>query len=214
MIVRLVARALAGSDHGEAASTRPVDVLAHERGLIAPSEAVHHAGRFRFAREQGSRKRIGLHVHHDDVLSMRDRLQSMADASRSNPGRLDDHLDLGEGDQNANVAGYQRAAGGMGSGERRSRNGLVFPSCAAKLVSGARHVEVGDGNDVHAARQPGLGQKHRAELACANEADGHRTSRRFALEQHPMEIHASLRSGIGRGRPIAQHCAGRARWAT
>jgi len=49
---------------------------------------------------------------------------------------------------------------------------------------------------MHAARQPRLRQKHRAELARADQADRYRPRCSFAFEQHAVEIHGLLRSGI------------------
>ena len=101
--MRLVARALAGGDHREAASARPVDMLADQRGLIAPRQAVDHTRGLGLAREQRTRERVRLDIDHDDVLAVVDRSQSMADAGRRNAGRLDDHLDLGKGDQGLRI---------------------------------------------------------------------------------------------------------------
>ena len=99
VIVRLVARALAGRDHLEAAGARPVDVLADQRRLVAPGEAVDHARGLGLAREQRAGERIGLDVDHDDVLAVLDRFDRVDDAGLGDAGRLDDHLDAGMRDQ-------------------------------------------------------------------------------------------------------------------
>ena len=78
VIVRLVARAFAGRDHLEAAGARPIDMLADQRRLIAPGEAVDHARFLRLAREQRARERIRLDVDHDDMLAVGDRLEACA----------------------------------------------------------------------------------------------------------------------------------------
>ena len=70
MIGRVVARALAGGDHLEAAGARPVDVLADERGLVAPGQRVDDARLARLARQQRPGQRVGLDVDHDDVLAV------------------------------------------------------------------------------------------------------------------------------------------------
>src|SRR5262249_2235904 len=92
MIVRLIARALAGGDHGESASPRPVDMVADKRRLIAPGEAVDHARSLRFAREQGAGERIGFDVDHDDVLAMGNCAERMMYAGARKGGRLADPL--------------------------------------------------------------------------------------------------------------------------
>ena len=98
MIVRLVARALAGRDHLEAAGARPVDVLADQRRLVAPGQRVDDAGGLGALRQQGAGQRVGLDVDHDDVLAVRDRRERMRDAGARHAGRLDDHLDARVGD--------------------------------------------------------------------------------------------------------------------
>ena len=95
VIVRLVAGALARRNHLETAGARPIDVLADQRRLVAPGEAVNDARCLRLAGEQRTRQRIGLDVHHDDVLAVLDRFQRVHDPGLGNTGRLDDHLDAG-----------------------------------------------------------------------------------------------------------------------
>ena len=92
--MRLVARALAGRDHLEARGARPVDMLADQRRLIAPCEAVDDARLLGAAREQRAGERVGLHIDHHDVLAVLDRLEAVRDAGARDPGRLHDHFDL------------------------------------------------------------------------------------------------------------------------
>src|SRR5262245_30519959 len=73
--------------------------------------------------------------------------------------------------------------------ERRRGNRRVAPSGGAELAQGARDIEVGDGDDMHATGRPGLGQEHGAELARPDQADGHRPAGGLPLEQHGVEIH-------------------------
>ena len=149
--MRLVARALAGGDHLEAAGARPVDVLADQRRLVAPGEAVDDARGLRLARQQRTGERIGLHIDHDDVLAVRDRRERMADAGGRNAGRLDDHLDLGARDQRLGIVRDMGAAGLERVAERR--RGRTHPACqpaVLELSLRARDVEVGDADDVHA----------------------------------------------------------------
>src|SRR4029450_3447016 len=94
VILRLVAGALAGGDHVEAAGARPVDVLANERGLVAPGEAIDHARGLRLARKQGTGERIRLDVDHHDVLAVPDGAQGVAYAGGRDAGRVADDFDL------------------------------------------------------------------------------------------------------------------------
>ena len=70
VVVRLVARALAGADHLEAGGARPIDVLADQRRLVAPGQTIDDTGRFGLARQQRTGDRVGLHVDHDDMLAV------------------------------------------------------------------------------------------------------------------------------------------------
>ena len=192
VIVRLVARALAGGDHLEAAGARPIHVLADERGLVAPGEAVDHARGLRLAREQGARDRVRLHVDHDDVLAVGDRAQRMADPGGRHARRLDDDLDLGTGHQRLGVGRHMGAPRLQRVAERSGRDRLLIPAGSGELVACACNVEIGNGDDMHAARQSRLRQKHRSELARPDQADGDGTAGGLAFEQHGMEIHGDL----------------------
>ncbi len=192
--MRLVARAFACGDHGEAAGARPIDMLTNERGLIAPRQAVDHTGGLRLAREQRTGDRIRLHVDHHDVLAMGDCAQGVVDAGRWDAGRLDDDLDLGESDQRVGICSHMRATTFERLTQRGRGNRPIVPSGYAKLAQRAGDIEIGDRNDVHPARQPRLRQKHRAELACPDQANGDRTAGGLPFEQHGVEIHGILRS--------------------
>ena len=109
VVVRLVARALAGRDHLEAAGARPVDMLADQRRLIAPGEAVDDARLLCLARKQRTGERVGLDIDHHDVLAVRDRIHRMRDAGLRHAGRLDDHFDAGTSDQRLGIVGDERA---------------------------------------------------------------------------------------------------------
>ena len=192
VIVRLVARALAGRDHLEAAGARPVDMLADQRRLVAPGQAVDDARGLGLAREQRTRDRVGLDIDHDDVLAVVDRRQRMADAGRRDAGRLDDHLDLGKGDQGLRIGGDMGASGLERFAERCRRDRLLVPAGVRSWLKRARNVEIGDGHDVQSARAPRLRQKHGAEFAGPDQPDGHRPAGGLAFKQHGMEIHGSL----------------------
>src|SRR5947209_13883698 len=45
---------------------------------------------------------------------------------------------------------------------------------------------------MHAARAPHLAQEHRAELACADQADGHGPAGSFAFEQQCVQVHEAV----------------------
>src|SRR5262249_19330223 len=49
-------------------------------------------------------------------------------------------------------------------------------------------------NEMHAVRQPHMGDKHGAELARPDQADGDRTERSLPFEQHGVEVHGTLRA--------------------
>src|SRR5262249_58987634 len=142
VIMRLVARALAGGDHVEAAGARPVDVVANERGLIAPCEAVDHAGGLRLAREQGTSERIRLDVDHHDVLAVPDGAQGVAYAGGRDAGRLDDYFDLGASDQRFRILRHVRRATRERVPQRGCGNRLIVPACGAKLAPRAGDVEI------------------------------------------------------------------------
>jgi hypothetical protein len=201
MIVRLVARPLAGRDHREAAGTRPVDMLADQRRLIAPGKAVHHAGGRRLAREERPRERVGFHIDHDNVLAVGDGAQRVPDARRWNSGRFDNHFNLKTSDQGRCIRRDMRAPPLACVSERCCGDRAFRPAGGAQLLLRARDVEIGDGHDVHAARGSRLREKHGAELAGSNHADGHRPSGGLALKQHGVEIHRGPRSSIRRVRP-------------
>ena len=85
-------------------------MLANERRLVAPSEAVDHARALGLAREQRAGKRIGLDIDHHDVLAVPDRSERVAYAGGRNAGRLDDDFDLGAGDQRLRILRHVRGA--------------------------------------------------------------------------------------------------------
>ena len=150
MVVRLVARALAGRDHLEAGGARPVDMLADQRRLIAPGERIDDAGLLRLAGEQRTRERVRLHIDHHDVLAVRDRLKRMADAGARNAGRLDDHLDLADArsaHRHRSVTSVPRCL--SASSSERARVLLRRPAGGLELLLRARHVEIGDADNLH-----------------------------------------------------------------
>ena len=71
------------------------------------------------------------------------------------------------------------------SDRRRMRRGQ--PAVCSWLARARR--QIGNGYDMHPARQARLRQKHGAEFSGADDADGDRTSGRLTLEQFGMQIH-------------------------
>jgi hypothetical protein len=60
----------------------------------------------------------------------------------------------------------------------------------------AFHIEVGKAEHVQPWRQARLRQEHGAELAGSDQADLHRPSCGFALQQKTMEIHRTRLTGV------------------
>ncbi len=191
VIVRLVARALARRDHLETGGTRPIDMLADQRRLIAPGEAVDDARGLGLACEQRACHRVGLDVDHHDVLAVFNGLQRVGDAGLGNAGRLDDDLYVGMLDERFRIGGDVRAAALQRVVKRGCGILLRGPARAFELGAGPLDVEVSDRDDVHALGQPRLRQEHGAELARADQADGDGAVRGFAFEEECVKVHAS-----------------------
>ena len=121
---------------------------------------------------------------------MRDRLDDVSDAGLRHAGRLDDHFDLRTRDQRIGIVGDARRAALERVIERCRRILRERPSGGLELIPRARNVEVGDADDMHALRQPRLREKHGAELAGTDQADGHRPARGLPFEQQGMQVHA------------------------
>jgi hypothetical protein len=168
-------RALARRDDGEPRGSAPVDHLADQRRLVAVRERVNDARIVRAAGEQGPCERVGFDVHHDDVLAVLAARERVADPGSGVAGRVDHDRDLGCGNQRLRVVGDERRAALRGLRERRRRPTLRGPSAARERGTRAIGREVGDRDDVDAGRVLRLREVHRAELSCADQADGERT---------------------------------------
>jgi hypothetical protein len=166
-------------------------MIADERGLIAPGEAVDDAGRACLAREQRAGERVGLDIDHDDVLAVRDCLERMANAGRRHAGRLHHHFQIGKCDHRLGIGAHVRAAALIRVGDGFGQGDLLRPARSAQLIFRARNVEIGDRDHMQPARESRLCKKHGAELAGPNHAHGHRATGGFALEQHRAETHTA-----------------------
>ena len=189
MVVRVVARALAGGHHLEPAGAGPVHLLADQRRLVAPGERVDDARLARAAREQRPRQGVGLDVDHDDVLAVPDRGQGELDAGRGVAGGLDDEVDSGVPDDGERIVGDEGRAGLQGLAQGRGGELLLRPADAGEPLAGARRHQVGEACEVHARRQAHLGEEHGAELAGPDLADANGPIRGGELLQQARERH-------------------------
>jgi hypothetical protein len=93
------------------------------------------------------------------------------------------------GDQRVGIIGEVSCARPDGIVERRRRKGVLAPLGGAQLRAGAREVEIGKRDKMHAARAAKLRQEHGAELAGTDQADCHRAAFGLPLQQHGRQIH-------------------------
>ena len=112
------------------------------------------------------------------------------DACAWHAGRFHDDLDPRIGNQRFRVVGDERRALLVRIGERACGVSLIRPARSFELAACTRDVEIGDADEMHAARQPGLRHEHGAELAGADQADGHRPPGSLAFQQFGMKVHA------------------------
>jgi hypothetical protein len=173
-------------------------MLADQRRLIAPGEAVHHVRSHRLAREQRARQRIRLDVDHDDMLAVRDGRKRVLDAGFGDAGRLDDHLDAGMRKHRFGVGGDMRRTRLQRIAKRRGGELLGGPARRRELATRTSDIEIGHRNDMQTFREPRLREKHRAELARADLADGDGLARGFAFEKEGGEVHGGSIAAIGR----------------
>ena len=106
---RLIARALAGRDDLEARSARPIDMLADERRLIAPGEAVDHARGRAFEASSGPATTSASTLTITTCLPFSITFSAVIDPGLGIAGRLDDHLNVGERDQRVRIVRDVRA---------------------------------------------------------------------------------------------------------
>jgi hypothetical protein len=173
-------------------------MLADQRRLISPGEAVDDAGGFRPPRQQRPGHRVSLHIDHDDVLAVGDCREREADAGFWIAGRLDHHLDVRKGDQRISIGGDVGASGLARIAERACGKSQRVPARRGELRAGTRHVEIGDPDEMQAAHSARLSEKHGAELAGPDQPDGDGPAGSLPLEQLGMEVHDIL-TGTRRG---------------
>jgi hypothetical protein len=178
VIGRQVFCALAGSDDLETTGARPINKFAGQRRLVAVGERIDDAFRPRFFDQQRPRQHVSFDVDHDDVLLRGYRGAGMGDTGRRVAGRLDDDLDLGIG---TGVAAIRD--------EPRTRELRLVPADRMARLAGALLVKIGDDRDFDAGHRRRLVQKHRAELAGADQPDPHRPPGRGAPLRQLVKAH-------------------------
>ena len=154
VIVRLVARALAGGDHLEAAGARPVDMLADQRRLIAPGEAVDDARAFALRASSGPATASASTLTMTMCLPWSIDGQRVADAGAGSPVASTITSMSGNAIR-ASASGVtwvrpvlKRVAERGGADMASAR-----PSRRGAAGAGALDVEVGDADEVDAARE-------------------------------------------------------------
>ncbi len=166
-------------------------MLADERRLVAPGKRVDDPGLLRFAREQGAGHHVCLHIDHDNVLAVVDRLEAMGDAGVRIARGVDHDLHRRMRDERRDVVAEER--GRAAGGRVQARGGELRLRPPGQRAGGARprDVEVGDPDDVHPCGQARLRQVHGAEFSGADQAYSDRAPLLLPARQHAIEIHAS-----------------------
>lgn len=194
--MRFVACALAGRDHLEAAGAGPIHMFADQCRLIAPSEAIDHAGGFGLARQQRAGHRVSLHIDHDDVLAMRNGREGMPDTGCGNAGCFNDHLDAWINDQRLAVGADMERPGLHRLIERRGGTTFQRPTHILQLAARPRYVEIGKTSYVQTGRCPRLSEKHGAEFTRADQADDDRPPGSVALHEQGVQVHRAVSRAI------------------
>ena len=178
VVARQVLGALAGGDDVEPAAARPLHELAGKGRLVAVGHRVHDPGPFRFEREQRTGEHVRLDVHHDDVLSGRERAARMPDARVRPPGGFHHHVHVGARRESEGVVG-----------ERGIRDEGIAPAGGAAGGLRAVRIQVGDRGDPQAGSRGSLTQEHRPELAGPDKSDPYRLRRVGLPEKVRVEVH-------------------------
>jgi hypothetical protein len=178
VVGRQVFGSLAGGSNLKAAGPRPIDQLADERRLVAIGERIDDALRPRLLGEQRPGEHVGFDIDHDDMFFCGDRGAGMGNARGRDPGCFDDDLDV-------RMPARLRAR----RDEQGFRNPRRVPTDCSTSGASAVGVEIGDDRYLEARHRRHLSQKHRTELAGANEPDLHRFPSIGALLRQAVEAH-------------------------
>ena len=130
MVLGQVFCSFAGSDDLEACGAAPVDHFADQCGLVAVRQRVDDTRLARAAREQWAGERVGLDVHHHDMLALRTTGERVADASRGITGGVDDDIDLRGADERGRIVSDMGRTALRCGCKRRHRITLLLPAAA------------------------------------------------------------------------------------
>ena len=137
--------------------------------------------------QQRSGEHVGFDVDHHDVATSGATGQRVADAGGGVAGGVDDDLDAVTADECSGVFGQVRRAVAQGLGEGGGSGLLQRPADPFEGGAGASEVEVANADHMQPRRAPRLRQKHRGELARADDADTDRPV--GSLLEKTMKVH-------------------------
>ena len=191
MIFRLIPGSLAGADDFETDRLGPVELLHDEGRLIAVGHGVDDTVLLSFLGENRAEQTIGLNVDHDHMFARLDGGDRMGGSRFRITGNLQDHLAFGL-DQGAGVVGYANFAGRRRvvdlCGRSCQRRTLFSPTSCFQGLIGPLGRELGNAHYLHSRGEPGLVEKHGAELARSYNPDSDRCVVLFSFFQHRVEI--------------------------
>jgi len=177
MIDRQILCALARGDDLEAGGARPVHHFGGECGLVAIGQRIDDARAARLVGQQWTGQHIGFDIDHDDVLAGSNRRACVTNPDGRISGRFHDHFDVCAG-RSRSI--FRECRGGDPRG--------IPADCAASLARTLR-IEIDNDGHFKAGRMRHLREKHRAELAGADQGHADGFSRRVALFEKVMQIH-------------------------
>src|SRR5690606_27459593 len=120
VVIQRVVLALAGGDDAIAEGGGELDQLHAGRGLVAGADGVDDAEPVGLRLEIGPNGDVGLDIHHHQVLAVLHGEQVVVGGDARLAGGVDDHVDLGSGDQrlgrgDGDLARLDGGAGGGGA---------------------------------------------------------------------------------------------------